>query len=355
MRNFFAHYTISRTEDPIPASLLIFDKTISVGYRDEADQPRTLQLPIGELTASFEVSSGDSVVRHGSSGQEIRVQGKEAAALVQEMQAELSKPWHRKKNAGFRGRVLLFMTGFLLLLVLLYFMFVPYLSEKIAESVAPETERQLGDAVYDAMQLKSSEDTASSRLLNEFFAAMEIETPYRIRISVINDKTVNAFAVPGGQLVVYSALLDKIRTYPELAALLSHEYTHVARQHATKSIFRKLGSKVFLGLLFGRMGSVTSVLIDHADDVKSLTYSRSLEKEADTEGLNLLMERRIDPEGFPALFRHLKESSPESALPEFLLSHPDIDNRIAYIKELSIQAAVEEQPRLSAIFDQLKR
>lgn len=355
VRNFFARYQVSRMAEPVTASLLVFDKAISIGFRDEAGQPHTVHLPMQELTAAYEISSGESVIRHSITGHELRVQGKEATTIILDMQEELNKPWYKKKNAGFRGRVALFMTGFLLVLVVLYFLFVPYLSAKIAESIAPETEQQLGDAVYEAMNLKSAEDTSSSRLLNEFFAAMEIETPYRIRIAVINSTTANAFAVPGGQLVVYSALLDKIRSYPELAALLSHEYTHVVKQHATKAIFRKLGSKIFLGLLFGRMGNVTSVLIDHADDVKSLTYSRTLEKEADTEGLALLMERRIDPEGFTALFRHLKESAPESALPEFLLSHPDIENRIAYIKELSKQAAVEEQPRLSAIFNQLKR
>jgi predicted Zn-dependent protease len=92
-----------------------------------------------------------------------------------------------------------------------------------------------------------------------------------------------------------------------------------------------LGSQVFLALLFGKFGSVTSVLVDQADRFKSLRYSRSLEKEADLQGLAILQDRRIDPDGFIRLFRHLA-SSASSGRPEFLASHPDIENRIRYIR-----------------------
>ncbi|MBK8952216.1 MAG: M48 family metallopeptidase [Chitinophagaceae bacterium] len=191
-------------------------------------------------------------------------------------------------------------------------------------------------------------------MLNEFFKQMNVPSAYNIRITVVNDNVVNAFALPGGRIVVYSALLKQIQTCPELAALLSHEFTHINNKHSTKSIFRRLGSKVFIGLLFGRFGSVSSVLISHADDLKSLTYSRKLEKEADTEGLAIITQRKIDPAGFISLFTHLKESAPADMLPEFLASHPDIDKRIAYIKEASKEAQVAEDVQLKAIFEKLK-
>ena len=105
---------------------------------------------------------------------------------------------------------------------------------------------------------------------------MDVPTAYRIRITVVNDNVVNAFALPGGRIVVYTALLKQIKSYPELAALLSHEFTHINNKHSTKSIFRRLGSKVFIGLLFGRFGTVTSVLVNHADNLKSLTYSAGI-------------------------------------------------------------------------------
>ena len=101
-----------------------------------------------------------------------------------------------------------------------------------------------------------------------------------------------AAASGAGKTTLVKALLNKIKSYPELAALLGHEFTHINNKHATRSIFRRLGSKVFLSLLFGKFGTVTSVLADHADDLKSLTYSRKLEKEADMNGLQILEERK---------------------------------------------------------------
>lgn len=262
---------------------------------------------------------------------------------------------HKKNNSKDWGRNLLLLSGFLGGLVLLYFLIVPWLAEKMASTVSVKTERQLGDAVYDAMGLSAAEDTAASFLLNEFFATMEVPSAYSVRITVVNDNVVNAFAVPGGRIVVYSALLKQIQSYPELAALLSHEFTHVNNKHSTKSIFRRLGSKVFIGLLFGSFGSVTSVLIDHADDLKSLTYSRKLEKEADIKGLEILLQRKIDPKGFEDLFHHLKEASPASALPEFLASHPDVEKRISYIKESSKNATTVVDQRLQSIFEKIKQ
>jgi predicted Zn-dependent protease len=170
---------------------------------------------------------------------------------------------------------------------------------------------------------------------------------------VIKGEITNAFALPGGRIVVYTGILDKIKSYPELAALLSHEFTHINNKHTTKSLFRRLGSKVFLGLLFGRVSAVTGVVVDNADNLRSLKYSRRLEKEADIEGLNLLLKRQIDPAGFEQLFIHLKDSAPTNALPEFLGSHPDVNKRIRYINEASGMPLIKEHTELKTIFEKL--
>jgi predicted Zn-dependent protease len=66
------------------------------------------------------------------------------------------------------------------------------------------------------------------------------------------------------------------------------------------------------------------------------------------------MKRRIDPAGFVDLFTHMKETAGGSLMPEFMASHPELDNRIAYIKESAKNASVEENPELKTIFDKLK-
>ncbi|MBI3138789.1 MAG: M48 family metallopeptidase [Sphingobacteriales bacterium] len=353
MKSYFGSFQPASGMEPVEASVLVFDSNMSIGYRSGEGLNSTLNWRLKDVSATFEVSREQTRIRHQPSGRELLIPGKDAAAFIHEMQEELQKSWHRKKGFRYKLRSLFLLLIVAAILLLLYLLFVPWMSEKMAGTVSTETERQLGDAVYDGMGLAALEDKEASYKLNQFFAAMEVESGYRIRISVVKDEVVNAFALPGGRIVVYTALLKQVQSYPELAALLSHEFTHVNNRHATRSIFRRLGSKVFISLLFGRFGSVAAVLADHADDLKSLTYSRKLEKEADLEGLGILLHRKIDPAGYEDLFRHLKNSAGDSILPEFLGSHPDIDKRTAYIKELSKQAKVEPREDLKAIFEQL--
>jgi Zn-dependent protease with chaperone function len=333
---------------------LVFDKNLSIGFKAGDGSNQTVNWMLRDVVVNFNFGRQLTQLRHTKLQGELEIEGRGVADFLQSLQAERQKPWHQKSSGEEWIRNSLLFLGIAGILVLLYLLIVPWLSQKLAAKVPVKTEEQLGNAVYDAMGMQAQEDTAASRLLNEFFREMEIPTAYNIRISVVNDNVVNAFALPGGRIVVYKALLQQISSYPELAALLSHEFTHVQNKHSTKSIFRRFGSKVFLGLLFGSFGSVTSVLVDKADNLKHLTYSRKLEKEADTEGLAILVQRKIDPGGFVDLFMHLGQSAPGSVLPEFLASHPDIENRIGYINEASKNASVAENVQLKAIFDQLK-
>jgi Zn-dependent protease with chaperone function len=355
MKSYFASYHTSPGAAPIESTVLVFDKNLNVGFRNPDGSNAMINWLLKDVEVSFDFSSQHTRLRHTHhSGGELFINGNDAANFVKDMQAEQQKAWHKKSSGKEWIRNSLLFLGILGILVLLYLLIVPWLSQKLASKVSIKTEKQLGDAVYDALGLAGQEDTAKTFVLNEFFKAMEVPTAYDIKITVVNDNVVNAFALPGGRIVVYSALLKEINSYPELAALLSHEFTHINNKHSTKRIFRQLGSKVFLGLLFGRFGTVTSVVVNHADNLKSLKYSRSLEKEADMDGLAILTTRGIDPRGFVDLFRHLKEAAPTNAMPEFLGSHPDVDKRIRYIRDASQGSTVKEDVQLKAIFEKLK-
>jgi len=339
---------------PVESTVLVFDKMISIGYSKTDGSNQMLQWPLKDLTITTERSGDCTLLRHLQMQGELRINGTEAATHIQSLQEELQKPWIKRSSGRDWIRSTMVFLGIAGLLVLVYLLIVPWLSEKLASKVPAATEREMGDAVYNAMGMDTKEDKASSAVLNEFFKAMNIPSRYDIRISVVDDGVINAFALPGGRIVVYKPLLLQIRSYPELAALLSHEFTHINERHATKRIFRSLGSRIFISLLFGKFGAVTNVLVSQAENLKHLQYSRNLEKEADMEGLRILMERKIDPAGFTDLFKHLKNAAPGSALPEFLGSHPDTDKRMEYIQKAAPGAEIKEIEKLSAIFDQLK-
>lgn len=355
MKSWLASYHTAHGAEPLEATVLAVDKKITIGYRHADGTPATIDWDMKDIHAVFDNSlQASKLTTQKDSHTKLIIGSKDAAAFIHEMQAEQAKPWHKKEKAKEWRRYALVAAGIIAALVIAYFLLVPWLSEKLASTVSVQTEEKFGDAVYSGLHLDMNEDTAATATVNEFFREMNISTSYNIRIAVVKGSEVNAFALPGGHIVVYDGLLKELKTYPELAALLSHEFTHVHNKHATKSIFRRLGSTVFLSLLLGKIGNVTSVLVDQADNLKSLNYSRGLEKEADMEGLRLLKDRKIDPQGFANLFQHLKASSPAGGLPELLASHPDIDNRISYINEASAGAITEENIQLKTIFDKLK-
>ncbi|HRO71353.1 MAG TPA: M48 family metallopeptidase [Chitinophagaceae bacterium] len=356
MRSWFGIWTASLHEDPREVTVLATESDITIGYRLENGTVETRKWALDELKARFEPATQSTRIVHFQEPHAVLlIEGKDALQFISQAIAERQKPWHKKRGARDWARGISIFVAVMAILVSIYFMVVPWAAERMSKSISISTEEQFGNAVYDALLVSARDDRGSGELLNEFFRAMKIETPYNIRLTVVDSDIVNAFALPGGHIVVYTGLLDQLQSYPELAALLSHEFTHVNNKHATRSIFRQLGSRIFLGLLLGNFGSVTTVLIDQAERFKSLKYSRSLEKEADMEGLAILVARKIDPAGFSALFSRLKNAAGEQALPEFLASHPDIDNRIAYIREAVKNSLVEENIELKNIFDKIKQ
>jgi predicted Zn-dependent protease len=101
---------------------------------------------------------------------------------------------------------------------------------------------------------------------------------------------------------------------------------------------------------------MAGTITGQANQLQTLSYSRSLEKEADLKGSSILMSRKLDINGFDSLFKHLEEAIPQGAnLPEMISSHPEIQNRIAYIREAAKGNTVVFHPELSTIFDKIKQ
>jgi beta-barrel assembly-enhancing protease len=243
----------------------------------------------------------------------------------------------------------------IILLAAVYLWLVPYLAVRLAEKVPVSYEENLGNGMYNAMKSGFTIDEKKSVYSNEFFSELNISTPYTIHVTVVKDNIVNAFAMPGGNIILYDKIIAGMDNYKELAALLSHEFSHVQNKHTTKSLFRQMGNTVFLSVLFGNTSAMSNVIIRNADNLKSLSYGRNLEKEADKDGLKILSDRKIDGDGFVNLFEMLKK---QGGLPvsEWMSSHPDLDRRIEYIKgdPLFNKNGVQESETLRTLFGKIK-
>jgi beta-barrel assembly-enhancing protease len=165
---------------------------------------------------------------------------------------------------------------------------------------------------------------------------------------VINSQEPNAFALPGGYIVVHQRLLEMLQSPEELAALLGHEYGHLQLRHSTRTLFRNLSGYLFVSILFGDVSGITAIILENAHSLRSLQYSRELEKEADLLGLRVLQDNKLDPRGMVRLFDQLKKQSKESET-EFISSHPLLRSRIRYV-----QALLEKQKPVIAPNDSLQ-
>ncbi|WP_066406467.1 M48 family metallopeptidase [Flavisolibacter tropicus] len=242
--------------------------------------------------------------------------------------------------------------------ILFYFFALPRLAASMANKVPISYETQLGEQMYQSMRGTFTVDEAKTAYINSFFDELKIPSAYNIQITVVKSDIPNAFAMPGGHIVVYDELLKGMQSYEELAAMLAHEYTHVEKRHSLRSMFRKLSSQVFFTLLMGDITVAGNVLLQNADDIKQLSYSRELETESDEYGAKLLADRNISCDGFVRLFQLLKKETPASSNTtyEWLSSHPDLENRIQHIQKLSYcKGSSSTNATLQTLFTQLKK
>ncbi len=161
------------------------------------------------------------------------------------------------------------------------------------------------------------------------------DQPFEFTFDVIESKDINAFALPGGPIFIYSALLDKLKTEDELAGILGHELTHIRHQHWASAYAdntkRQLGLLAVLVLI--KANDSIQSLAGAADTVfGSLPYSRKQESEADSVGYDLMVEAGYNPQGMADVFTLLGKLTGNGG-PEFLKDHPDNANRVKAVEK----------------------
>ncbi len=152
---------------------------------------------------------------------------------------------------------------------------------------------------------------------------------------LIQSKEVNAFALPGGSIFVYTGLTDKMDNDNQMAAVVGHEMAHVYKEHwanmvadATK---RELGLAIILGLT--KAGSTWQTIAGGIDTLMILSYSRKDEDQADESGLLNMCRAGFDTTGMVQLFEILKKAGGDASSIELLRSHPDTKARIKKTQE----------------------
>jgi len=173
-----------------------------------------------------------------------------------------------------------------------------------------------------------------------------------LRLFIINDVTVNAFAVPG-YIYVYRGLIEQAETESEFAGVIAHEIGHIVARHSAKKISQaaalSLGEDLFLAIVFGNSSAAGLARIG-GDLIVTGTikkYNRDEERQADLLAVEECVAAGIAPEGIVTLFKKFEELFKEkpNALELFFADHPysreRYENVSRYIKELKIKTKLE--------------
>ncbi len=146
------------------------------------------------------------------------------------------------------------------------------------------------------------------------------DNPYTFHVTVVRSDVVNAFALPGGYVVVFTGLLQKAENPEEVAGVLSHELNHVLQRHGLERIVKTVGVVAVVTILVGDQQGLIGLAKQLGVELLTLKFSREQETEADVTGLKLLHRAKIAPNGMIRFFERLSES--ESGRVELLSTHP---------------------------------
>ena len=186
-------------------------------------------------------------------------------------------------------------------------------------------EQKLGETVYQDFLsketvLKDGPAVSAVQEMTQRMTAKIPNNPYTFQVSVVQSPVVNAFALPGGYVVVFTGLMKKAESGEEVAGVLSHELNHVLQRHGMERLVKMMGLAAVVSILVGDQQGLIGLARQLGLELATLKFGREQETEADVTGIRLLSDARIAPDGMIRFFERLSEKDKERV--ELFSSHP---------------------------------
>lgn len=188
----------------------------------------------------------------------------------------------------------------------------------------------------------------NQRIFSHILTSPQVESKdiYPYQIEIIDQEILNAFALPGGYIYVYTGLLKYLESEAALAGVIGHEIAHAELRHSTQRLTAQYGVSFLLSLILGENPSaIAEIAANLFTGLAFLANSRSDENEADEESFSYLRDTRYYPGGVKFFFEHLRDDSLVSQNPGsieiFLSTHPNPIDRISNTNQRLIDAGME--------------
>lgn len=284
--------------------------------RDQSDK--------GRLTLTLMAESGDENPRDPA-----RLVVSDPAAIDWLLRTRPGLLRHDVRPGTFR-KVALWCGGAIVAMGLMLFVILPALSDYLARHLPVETEVAFGRAVMKQLQwLVSDGETvdldcsdaeglaALDRIRDRLVGGRDLG--YDLALHVYDSDMVNAFAAPGGQIVIFRGLIDAAESADEVAGVLSHEIGHVVARDPTRLALRAAGSAGILSMLVGDVTGGTVVSLA-GEQLLSSSYTREAEAGADLFAFGLLNDAGVSSAPMARFFDRIAGEG--WGMPEILASHP---------------------------------
>lgn len=240
----------------------------------------------------------------------------------------------RRNNAQEKHRVPFFL-AFTVVFLLLAYLAIDRSAPIVADSIPYKWEQRVGKYALDNYKLgkKVVDDEAVNAAIDTIVQRIDqfddAEIDYQL--TVVDAELVNAFAFPGGYVVVTSGLIKQADAPEQVAAVLAHELTHVLQRHSMRKLVRHAGVGVMLGIVFGDT-SALSRLVELSAQLHSLAFDRDQERQADEGAIDILQKAGISPHHLADFFEKIKKADVATgSVPALLRTHPMTEERIKHV------------------------
>lgn len=222
---------------------------------------------------------------------------------------------------------------------------LPVLGDTSSAMISPVQEKALGQRAlkYYRSQVPTSSDPLVidylEQLINRLLPYSQLEEK-RIDLVVVKNDSLNAFAIPGGIIGMHTGIFNYAKTENQLTAIVAHEMGHLSQRHYArrleqqKNMMLPMVAGMLAGLVLaansdGNGGMAAIMATQAAGQSASLRFSRENEQEADRIGMQTMLDAKLDPYAASDMFEEMLHSSRGSRPPEYLLTHPVTERRVA--------------------------
>ena len=331
------HHLDGRSAERRPATVRVLPGALDI----DVEGAGVRRWPLGEVRQTQGAYRGESV-RLERAGAATEVLVVDDVRFLTALRAAAPRParFHDPRRRGARAALTL--VAVVAVAGALYAWGIPAAAAGGARLVPVTWEVGLGDAVFARLVTpeRRCADPQRQQVLDAIVARLTAAGaggPYRLRVTVLDQPEVNAFAFPGGHVVVLRGLLEATDSPEMLAGVLAHEIQHVVRRHTTRAILQHASTGVLLAALTGNVSGAVALGLEGARVVAALGYSRQAEDEADRHGMRMLLAARIDPRPTVAFYDTVlaaHDDAPGGAW-RYVRTHPATRDRVAALRTLA--------------------